>query len=85
MMSQKLVSMLGPVIEANRGRCFFLCTSHAMVKDLTERFRERLDLPVLMQGESSKQALLQEFVSLGDALLIATGAFWEGLMLEVTH
>lgn len=78
-MSQKLVSILAPVIEANKGRCFFLCTSHAMVRDLTERFRERLDLPVLMQGESSKQALLQEFVSLGDALLIATGAFWEGV------
>ncbi|WP_261815667.1 ATP-dependent DNA helicase [Vibrio gallicus] len=79
LMAQKLVSMLAPVIEINRGRCFFLCTSHAMVKNLTERFRECLTLPVLMQGESSKQALLQEFVELGDALLIATGAFWEGV------
>ncbi|MEZ8990694.1 ATP-dependent helicase [Vibrio breoganii] len=78
-MAQKLVSMLTPVIETNKGRCFFLCTSHAMMKDLTERFRQRLDLPVLMQGESSKQALLKEFTELGDALLVATGAFWEGI------
>ncbi|GAB7220633.1 ATP-dependent DNA helicase [Vibrio comitans] len=78
-MAQKLVSMLTPVIETNKGRCFFLCTSHAMMKDLTERFRQRLDLPVLMQGESSKQALLKEFTELGNALLVATGAFWEGI------
>ncbi|WP_133126171.1 ATP-dependent DNA helicase, partial [Vibrio breoganii] len=78
-MAQKLVSILTPVIETNKGRCFFLCTSHAMMKDLTERFRQRLDLPVLMQGESSKQALLKEFTELGDALLVATGAFWEGI------
>ncbi|GAD88245.1 putative ATP-dependent helicase [Vibrio halioticoli NBRC 102217] len=78
-MAQKLVSMLTPVIEANKGRCFCLCTSHAMMKDLTERFRQRLEFPVLMQGESSKQALLKEFTELGDALLVATGAFWEGI------
>ncbi|CAM2777224.1 ATP-dependent DNA helicase [Vibrio rarus] len=78
-MAQHLVTILTPVIEANKGRCFFLCTSHSMMKDLTERFRQRLDLPVLMQGESSKQALLKEFTQLGDALLVATGAFWEGI------
>ncbi|OBT08562.1 ATP-dependent helicase [Vibrio sp. UCD-FRSSP16_10] len=78
-MAEKLVTMLTPVIETNGGRCFFLCTSHAMMKNLTERFRQCLDLPVLMQGESSKQALLKEFTQLGNALLVATGAFWEGI------
>ena len=71
--------MLAPVIVQNKGRCFFLCTSHAMMRELTERFREALDLPVLMQGETSKQKLLAEFMELGDALLVATGAFWEGI------
>ncbi len=78
-MAEKLVSMLSPVIMQNRGRCFFLCTSHAMMRDLAERFRETLDLPVLMQGETSKQKLLAEFMQLGNALLVATGAFWEGI------
>jgi ATP-dependent DNA helicase DinG len=32
-----------------------------------------------MQGESSKQALLKEFTELGNAVLVATGAFWEGI------
>ncbi|EGR7953504.1 ATP-dependent DNA helicase [Vibrio vulnificus] len=78
-LAQKLVSMLAPVIESNQGRCFFLCTSHSMMRELGERFREVLDLPVLLQGEMSKQRTLAEFMELGNALLVATGAFWEGI------
>ncbi|MDC5821234.1 ATP-dependent DNA helicase [Vibrio europaeus] len=78
-MADKLVNMLTPVIEQNQGRCFFLCTSHSMMKELGERFRERLTVPVLMQGETSKQKTLAEFMELGNALLVATGAFWEGI------
>ncbi len=78
-MADKLVRMLAPVIEGNQGRCFFLCTSHSMMRDLGEKFREVLDLPVLMQGEMSKQKTLAEFMELGNALLVATGAFWEGI------
>ena len=49
-MADTLVEMLGPVIEQNRGRCFFLCTSHSMMRELGERFRETLAVPVLLQG-----------------------------------
>ncbi|MFA0440693.1 ATP-dependent helicase [Vibrio sp. 10N.286.49.C2] len=78
-LAEKLVSMLAPVIEKNQGRCFFLCTSHSMMRELGERFRETLSLPVLLQGETSKQKTLAEFMELGNALLVATGAFWEGI------
>ncbi|HCH6459535.1 TPA: ATP-dependent DNA helicase [Vibrio parahaemolyticus] len=78
-LADKLVRMLAPVIEENDGRCFFLCTSHSMMRELGEKFREELDLPVLMQGEMSKQKTLAEFMELGNALLVATGAFWEGI------
>ncbi|MBD1559089.1 ATP-dependent DNA helicase [Vibrio sp. S9_S30] len=78
-MSERLARMLGPVIEKNGGRCFFLCTSHSMMRDLAERFREQLSIPVLMQGETTKQKLLAEYLELGNALLVATGAFWEGI------
>ncbi|ENQ8055245.1 ATP-dependent DNA helicase [Vibrio parahaemolyticus] len=78
-LADKLVKMLAPVIEENDGRCFFLCTSHSMMRELGEKFREVLDLPVLMQGEMSKQKTLAEFMELGNALLVATGAFWEGI------
>ena len=77
--ADRLVDMLAPVIEGNNGRCFFLCTSHQMVRELAEGFRARLDLPVLVQGEMTKQKLLAEYLERGNALLIATGAFWEGV------
>lgn len=78
-MANKLVTLLSPLIEKNQGRCFFLCTSHSMMKELVDRFRQSLSVPVLMQGETSKQRTLAEFMELGNALLVATGAFWEGI------
>ncbi|MGB5446109.1 MAG: ATP-dependent DNA helicase [Psychromonas sp.] len=78
-LADKLVQQLAPVIRASKGRCFFLCTSHAMMNQLATGFRQILTLPVLVQGEKSKQALLDEFVAHGNALLVATGSFWEGV------
>lgn len=74
-----LAKLLAPIIAANKGRCFFLCTSHFMMNELAACFRELLDLPILVQGEASKQALLNQFIESGNALLVATGAFWEGI------
>jgi len=77
--ARHLARMLKPMIEANNGRCFMLCTSHAMMRDLAEQFRAMLTLPVLLQGETSKGQLLQQFVEAGNALLVATSSFWEGV------
>jgi len=74
-----LIKQLTPVIRASKGRCFFLCTSHSMMNQLATGFRQVLTLPVLLQGEKSKQALLDEFITHGNALLVATGSFWEGV------
>lgn len=78
-LAQWLVNKLAPLIQANQGRCFFLCTSHFMMNELAELFKQTLDLPVLVQGETNKQALLNQFIDHGNALLVATGAFWEGI------
>ena len=75
----KLVDILLPVIEANKGRCFFLCTSYAMMNALAKQFRELTKLLVLVQGETSKVKLLEQFIHNGNALLIATSSFWEGI------
>ncbi|ELY4606391.1 ATP-dependent DNA helicase [Cronobacter turicensis] len=74
-----LARMLQPLIEANLGRCFMLCTSHAMMRELAEQFRATMTLPVLLQGETSKSQLLEQFISAGNALLVATSSFWEGV------
>ncbi|MEN4976840.1 ATP-dependent DNA helicase [Erwinia billingiae] len=77
--AKQMARMLLPLIEANNGRCFFLCTSHQMMRDLAEQFRAMLTLPVLLQGETSKGKLLKQFVAAGNALLVATSSFWEGV------
>nr|WP_241199543.1 ATP-dependent DNA helicase [Erwinia billingiae] len=77
--AKQMARMLLPLIEANNGRCFFLCTSHQMMRDLAEQFRAMLTLPVLLQGETSKGQLLKQFVAAGNALLVATSSFWEGV------
>lgn len=77
--SRQLAKMLLPLIEANQGRCFFLCTSHLMMRELAEEFRASTTLPVLLQGETSKGQLLAQFVEAGNALLVATSSFWEGV------
>lgn len=77
--AEKLVDILLPVIEANKGRCFFLCTSYMMMNELAKLFKARTLLPILVQGETSKTELLTQFIDEGNALLIATSSFWEGI------
>ncbi|OON40491.1 ATP-dependent helicase [Izhakiella australiensis] len=77
--ARRLAKMMAPLIEANQGRCFFLCTSHLMMRELAAEFRASLTLPVLLQGETSKGQLLKQFIAAGNALLVATSSFWEGV------
>ncbi|WP_428943214.1 ATP-dependent DNA helicase [Pantoea sp. FN060301] len=77
--ARRMARMLQPLIEANNGRCFFLCTSHKMMRELAAEFRTLLTLPVLLQGETSKGQLLKQFIAAGNALLVATSSFWEGV------
>ena len=77
--TDKLGEMLLPVIETNKGRCFVLCTSYFMMKSLAEYFREHSGLSVLLQGETAKARLLEQFVNEEHSVLVATSSFWEGV------
>ncbi len=47
---------------------------------LSECFaRERLEFPLLLQGEGSRSELLERFRRLGNAVLVASQSFWEGV------
>ncbi|MFT5676802.1 MAG: ATP-dependent DNA helicase DinG [Paraglaciecola sp.] len=74
-----LVEKLAPVIIENKGRCFFLCTSHYMVRQIANLLQPRLSMPIFVQGQDNKQVLLDRFVEHGNALLIGTYSFWEGI------
>lgn len=80
--SDAIVKSLTPVINANKGRCFILCTSYFMMNKLAEQFRKTLAFDVLVQGEKGKNELLNQFVKNGNAVLIATQSFWEGIDVQ---
>lgn len=75
----ELGQLLKPVIEANNGRCFLLCTSYFMMRGLADFLREQSSLSVLLQGETSKSRLLEKFVAEPNSVLVATQSFWEGI------
>lgn len=74
-----LGQMLMPLIEANQGRCFLLCTSYYMMRGLADFLREHSSLNVLLQGETSKSKLLEKFIQEPHSVLVATQSFWEGI------
>ncbi|MBP8215266.1 MAG: ATP-dependent DNA helicase [Propionivibrio sp.] len=82
--TEAVVKAAFPVLKASAGRAFFLCTSlHAMRRThelLTEQLeRAGLDFPLLIQGEGSKNELLERFRRLGNAILVGSQSFWEGV------
>jgi len=73
-----------PLIEAAGGRAFLLCTTLRAVQRasdlLYEAFAERgLELPLLVQGQASRTELLDRFRELGNAVLVGSQSFWEGV------
>ncbi|NTV10226.1 MAG: ATP-dependent DNA helicase, partial [Zoogloea sp.] len=73
-----------PLIRAAQGRTFVLCTSLRAMKRIAELLADRLaaeklDFPLLVQGEGSRSELLARFRSLGNAVLVASQSFWEGV------
>lgn len=73
-----------PVIEAAGGRTFFLCTTLRAVKRTAERLRNEferrgLPYPLFVQGEIGRTELLTQFRKAGNAVLIGSQSFWEGV------
>lgn len=68
-----------PVIEACPGGVFVLFTSHRALQRAAARLRDRFERPLLVQGQAPRVQLLEQFRSLGNAVLLGTGSFWEGV------
>jgi ATP-dependent DNA helicase DinG len=68
-----------PLINALGGRCFFLFTSHRALKLVAQLMSNTLNYPLLIQGEEAKPILLARFRELGNAVLLGTATFWEGV------
>jgi ATP-dependent DNA helicase DinG len=68
-----------PVLEASGGKAFLLFTSHRALQEAAEKLRGVLEYPLLVQGEAPRHLLLEEFRELGNAVLLGTSSFWEGV------
>lgn len=82
--TEATVDAVFPILQAAGGRAFFLCTSLRAMRRTHELLAERLeragmDCPLLLQGERGKTELLDSFRRLGNAILVASQSFWEGV------
>lgn len=77
--TRAVVEMAIPVIEASQGGAFLLFTSHRALREAAEMLDKRLDYPILVQGDSPRSRLLEQFRQAGNAVLLGTGSFWEGV------
>ncbi len=68
-----------PVIHASGGRAFLLFTSHRALREATALLKGRLDFPLLIQGSAPRAELLERFRTLGNAVLLGSASFWEGV------
>ncbi|MGD2084108.1 MAG: ATP-dependent DNA helicase, partial [Chromatiales bacterium] len=77
--TERVVQAALPVLEASGGRAFLLFTSHRALREAADRLRHEIDYPVLVQGEMPRGSLLARFREMGNAVLLGTSSFWEGV------
>jgi ATP-dependent DNA helicase DinG len=77
--TDRVIDAALPVLTASRGRAFILFTSHRALKAASARLRDALDYPLLVQGDAPRSELLRRFRDLGNAVLLGTSSFWEGV------
>ncbi len=75
----EVVAAARPVLEASGGRAFFLFTSHRALQEAAALLSDSLPFPLLIQGSAPKAVLLDRFRKLGNAVLMGTASFWEGV------
>ena len=66
-------------LDRSRGRAFVLFTSYRRLREVHALVRERLPFPIRLQGELPRTRLLEWFRATPNAVLFATGTFWEGI------
>jgi len=79
-----LVSQVYPLLIASKGRAFILSTSIKSMNEITVLLKDKFEqnnisYPILTQGAGSKTKLLDQFKSHGNAILIGSLSFWEGV------
>ena len=82
--TEAVVQAALPLIEASKGRAFLLFTSLRAMQRAHEILqaefdRKNLHYPLMLQGEGSRNELLTRFREHGNAVLLGSQSFWEGV------
>ena len=77
---ETLLAAIWPLVEAARGGAFLLFTSYRALQR-AERWLEGRHSPgpLLVQGRGSRSELQNQFRADGNAILLGTGSFWQGV------
>lgn len=77
--TEKLIEQAIPVLQASKGRAFLLFTSYRALNEAAKLLQRKVEYPILIQGSLPKHQLLEKFRQLGNAILLGTSSFWEGV------
>ena len=82
--THNVIEKVWPLINAAGGRTFVLCTSLAAVRAAADELQARLEAngnpyPLFVQGDAPKMRLIEEFRAHGNAVLVGSMSFWEGV------
>jgi ATP-dependent DNA helicase DinG len=82
--TEAVIAAALPVLKASDGRAFLLFTTLRALNTARELLAaamadEGLAWPLLVQGEGSRSELLSRFRDLGNAVLLGSQSFWEGV------
>ncbi|MEI8304664.1 MAG: ATP-dependent DNA helicase [Burkholderiales bacterium] len=81
---QRVFEAIWPLVVANRGRAFVLCTTLRMVDQLGQRLARRIEqegsaISLLVQGSAPRAELLARFRQATAPVLVGSASFWEGV------
>ncbi|TDQ45565.1 ATP-dependent DNA helicase [Permianibacter aggregans] len=76
---ESLLEVTLPLLQASEGRAFLLFTSYRALQWMAQELPQRIPYPVLVQGSQPRNRLLDTFRKMGNAVLLGTSSFWEGV------
>ncbi|HUN93597.1 MAG TPA: ATP-dependent DNA helicase [Burkholderiaceae bacterium] len=85
--SERVADCAWPLIRAAGGRAFVLCSTLRAVERVASRLQalaasDDMAIRVLQQGTATRSALLDDFRRNGDAVLVGSVSFWEGIDVQ---
>ena len=67
------------LLTRSQGRAFVLFTSYKVLRTVQPFVEMAVPYPILVQGTAPRSALIEQFRSTPNAILLATSSFWQGV------